>query len=554
MSRKKLLILASTVQLFLLTFSLSGQRVYIPPDKPRLIVQIIVEQLRFDQIEKMKNRFSDKGLRMMINEGTCFNNAFFNYIHTQSAPGHATIATGAEPSAHGITSDYWQVPLKNEIIYCTADKGVNPVGGSYESGLHSPVNLMASTFSDELFLATKGKAKIYSVGLKESSAILSAGHTANGVFWFDSNTGTWMSSSYYMKDLPAWVNDFNAMRIADSYLEKIWQPLKKIEEYSDCSPDSNKYEAGFNGISWFPYDLKKMHSKGVSGIKKDYSLLADTPFGNSYTKDFALKLIKEEGLGNDNITDFISICFSATDNIGHRFGPSSVEAADALLRLDADIAEILGFLLEKIEKKNVLICFTASHGVSETPALLEANRIPAGYFIHTQALQLLRIYLNAIYGQGDWIKGYFDNQVYLNRILIEDARISLEEIQKRVARFMVQNSGVAAAYPLSIFETADFVNGRLHMADNNFVPQRSGDVLIILNPGWVEASEYAVTGHKSPYNYDTHVPLIWYGWTVNRATVNRRVNMTDIAPTLSVMCGIPVPNTCTGEPANELLR
>jgi len=554
MSREKLLILALTVQLFFLTFSLSGQGVYIPPDKPKLIVQIIVEQLRFDQIEKMKNRFSEKGLRRMINEGTCFNNAFFNYVHTQSAPGHATIATGAEPSAHGITSDYWHVPLKNEIIYCTADREVSPIGGSYESGLHSPGNLMASTFSDELFLATKGKARIYSVGLKESSAILSAGHTANGVFWFDSNTGTWMSSSYYMKDLPAWVNDFNAMRIADSYLEKIWQPLKKIEEYGDCSPDSNKYEVGFNGISWFPYDLKKMQTKGVQGLKKDYSLLDETPFGNSFTKDFALKLIKEESLGTDDITDFISICFSATDKIGHRFGPSSVEAADALLRLDADIAELLDFLLETIEKKNVLICFTAAHGISETPALLEANRIPAGYFIHTQALQLLRIYLNAIYGQGDWVKGYFDNQVYLNRTLIEDTRISLEDIQKRVARFMVQNSGVAEAYPLSVFETADFMNGRLHMADNNFVPQRSGDVLVILNPGWVEANEYSVTGHNSPYNYDTHVPLIWYGWTVNRATVNRRVNMIDIAPTLSVMCGIPVPNTCTGDPADELLR
>ncbi len=554
MSREKLLILASAVQLFLFTFSLSAQNVYIPPEKPKLIVQIIVEQLRFDQIEKLKNRFSERGLRRMMNEGTCFNNAFFNYVHTQSAPGHATIATGAEPSAHGITSDYWQVPLKNEIIYCTADREVSPLGGSYESGLHSPVNLMASTFSDELFLATKGKAKIFSVGLKESSAILSAGHTANGVFWFDSNTGTWMSSSYYMKELPAWVNDFNAMRLADSYLEKIWIPLKKIEEYGDCSPDSNNYEAGFNGISWFPYDLKKMQAKGVQGLKQDYSLLAETPFGNSFTKDFALKLIKEEGLGTDNVTDFISICFSATDKIGHRFGPSSVEAADALLRLDVDIAELLDFLLGTIEKKNILICFTAAHGVSETPALLEANRIQAGYFVHTQALQLLRIYLNAIYGQGDWIKGYFDNQVYLNRTLIEDARISLEEIQKRVARFMVQNTGVAAAYPLSVFETADFMNGRLHMADNNFVPQRSGDVLVILNPGWVEANEYSVTGHNSPYNYDTHVPLIWYGWTVNRATVNRRVNMTDIAPTLSVMCGIPVPNTCTGEPANELLR
>lgn len=541
---------------FFILFSaqyLNGQTAYIPPDKPRLIVTIIVEQLRYDQVEKLKNRFSDNGLRRMMNEGTTFKNARYGYVNTQSGPGHATISTGTTPSVHGITSDYWHVPLRNEIIYCTSDKNVSAVGGSFESGQHSPSQLMASTIADELFLAANGAAKVFSVGMKESSAILSAGHVRGGVFWFDYVSGSWMSSTYYMNELPAWVNDFNALRLSDSYMGKIWTPLKDAESYRDCLPDSNRFEMGFNKINRFPYDLKKLQPKGAGSVK-DYSLLAETPFGNSLTKDFAMRLISEESLGKDDITDYLSVCFTANDRIGHRFGPSSVEVADALLRLDADISELIGMLNDSIGKKNILILFTSAHGVAEVPSLLEAGRIPSGYFRHTQALQLLRIYLNAIYGQGEWVKGYFDNQIYLNRTLIEDARLQLEEMQKRVARFMVQNTGVASAYPMYMFETSDFSNGFLKMASSNFMPQRSGDVLIILSPGWVETADNTVTGHNSPYDYDVHVPLIWYGWIINRATVNRKVDMADIAPTLSALCGIPLPNAVRGEPIVELLR
>lgn len=554
MKKNRIPILTAILFFQFLSLHVTGQSAYIPPDKPRLIVTIIVEQLRFDQFEKLKNRFSDNGLRKMMNEGTSFRNARYNYINTQSGPGHATIATGTTPSVHGITSDYWHVPLRNEMIYCTSDKNVSPAGGSFESGQHSPAQLMASTVADELFLSTNGTAKIFSVGMKESSAILSAGHVKGGVYWFDFITGSWMSSSYYMTELPAWVNDFNALRLPDSYMGKVWIPLKDADSYSDCLPDSNRFEIGFNNVNFFPYDLRKLQAKGIPGLKKDYSLLAETPFGNSLTKDFAMRLVKEEGLGKDEVTDYLSVCFAANDRIGHRFGPSSVEAADALLRLDADISEFLTMLNDSIGKKNILVIFTSTHGVAEPPSVLESSRIPSGYFRHTQALQLLKIYLNAIYGQGDWVKGYFDNQVYLNRTLIEDARLQLEEFQKRVSRFLVQNSGVASAYPMSMFETADFNNSFLRMASNNFMPQRSGDVLVILSPGWVETAENSITNHNSPYDYDIHVPMIWYGWIVNRATVNRRVDMADIAPTLSVLCGIPMPNAVHGEPVVELLR
>jgi predicted AlkP superfamily pyrophosphatase or phosphodiesterase len=532
---------------------LMGQGAYIPPDKPRIVVGIVVEQLRYDQLEKFRDRFGENGIRRLLNEGTFFKNASYNYMLTQSAPAHATISTGSEPSIHGITSDSWYMPLKNEMVYCTQDSQVDPVGGSYEAGLHSPVNLLSSTFPDELGMAGNGKAKIFSVGLRESSAIFSAGHAASGVYWYDNVSGTMMTSSWYIDSLPFWVNDFNALMLSESYLNNPWTLLKEASVYADCLPDSNSFESGFNGRMYFPYDLKKMSSKGVINTKRDFSLLRETPFGNSFTKDFAIRLIKEEKLGKDDITDFLSISFSSTDYIGHRFGPSSVESADAILRLDQDIAQILNYLNDSIGKKNVLVYFTAAHGVSEIPAVLEKNRIPTGYFKQTQAMQLLKSYLNAIYGQGDWVKGYFEKQIFLNRVLIEDAKIPLEDIQKKVSRFLIQFSGVSSAYPYSAFEANDFSNGHLRKIVNSFTPQRSGDIIITLNPGWVEKNDF-VTNHNSPYEYDSHVPLIWYGWNVNRATVTRKVSITDIAATLSSLCKVPFPNACTGEPLNELMR
>jgi arylsulfatase A-like enzyme len=227
---------------------------------------------------------------------------------------------------------------------------------------------------------------------------------------------------------------------------------------------------------------------------------------------------------------------------------------DAIFRLDDDIKNLLTFLTDSIGKKNILVYFTSAHGISEIPAVLENNRIPAGYFKQNQALQLLRSYLNAVYGEGDWVKSFSERQIFLNRTLIEDAKLSLEEVQKKVARFLVQFTGVAAAYPCSALEANDLGNGNIKRVINNFYPQRSGDVIVTLNPGWVEKEGDYVTNHNSPYEYDSHVPLIWYGWTVNRSTVTHQVNMTDIAATLSSLCKIPYPNACTGESMYELFR
>jgi predicted AlkP superfamily pyrophosphatase or phosphodiesterase len=546
---------AGTIFLCVILFRTAfGQGAYIPPEKPRLVIGIVVEQLRYDQIEKIRSRLGENGIRRLLNEGTYFQNASYQYMLTQTAPGYATISTGAEPALHGITSDNWYLPLKDELIYCTKDISVNPVGGSFESGLHSPVNLLVSTFPDELKMASGKQAKVFAVGLKENPVIFSAGHAANGAFWYDNTTGTWMSSSYYADSLPGWVTDFNAMRYADSFLDDTWNLSRPARDYSDCLPDSNKFETGFNGLNYFPYDLKKLSSKGRGSSGRDFSMLRETPFGNTFTTNFAIKLIENEGLGKDDVTDFLSICYTATDYIGHRFGPSSVEMADAVFRLDKDIENLLKYVTDSLGKRNVLIYFTSAHGISEIPGVLESNRIPSGYFRQNQALQLLRSYLNAVYGEADWVKGYQEKQIFLNRTLIEDSKLSLEDVQKKVARFLVQFTGVASAYPFSVFETSDFGNGNMKRIINDYSPQRSGDVIVTLNSGWVEKEDDYVASSNSPYEYDTHVPLIWYGWSINRATVTRKVNMTDIAATLSSLCRIPLPNACSGEPMFELFR
>jgi predicted AlkP superfamily pyrophosphatase or phosphodiesterase len=526
---------------------LSGQGPYIPPDKPKLVIGIIVEQLRYDQLERFRGRLGQSGIRRLLNEGTSFQNASFQYMLTQSAPGHSTISTGAEPAWHGITSDSWYLPLRNELIYCTRDVNVNPAGGTPESGQHSPVNLQASTFADELKMSSGKNAKVFSVGLKEHASILSAGHSADAAYWLDNTSGSWISSTWYIDSLPAWVNDFNAMKYPEAYLNSKWELIRPVQDYFGCIPDTNAFESGFKGQNYFPYDLRKI-------FNHDMSALFETPFGNTMTTQFAKKLIENEGLGKDDITDFMSICYTSTDYIGHRFGPSSFEMADAIFRLDKEIEDLMTYLVDSIGKMNILVYFTSSHGTSEIPGVLEYNRIPSGYFRQDQALYLLKSYLKALYGEGEWLKGYAERQIFLNRILIEDSKIPLEDVQKKVARFIVQFSGIASAYPYSAFEVNDFGQGNLKRIINNFSPQRSGDVIITFYPGWVEKVNGSVTNHNSPYDCDSHVPLVWWGWSIDRATVSRKVNITDIAPTLSSLLKVPYPNACSGEPLFELFR
>ncbi|HCC71734.1 MAG TPA: alkaline phosphatase [Bacteroidales bacterium] len=534
----------------------ASQSAYIPPVKPKLVIGIVIEQFRYDYIDKYWDLFSDGGFKKLINEGTFYKNAAYDFFLTQSAPAHATLSTGTVPRHHGIVADNWYMPLKEEIIYCTGDNSVNPVGGSFERGLHSPSHLLPSTFGDELKLSTGGRAKVYGIGFKEHTAILASGHSADAAYWYDNVTGTWMSSTHYIDSLPGWLNDFNNMKLADTYLDGTWNTLLDIEEYSMCLPDTNKYEIGIEGQSVFPYDMSKISRASRFGLlnkKKDYSFLEIFPSADTYTTDMAIRLIEEEKLGEDEVTDFLSLTFSATDNIGHKFGPSSIEMADAILRLDRNIEHFLEYINDKLGKKNVLVYLTSAHGLGEIPSVLNDKKIPAGYFRHNQALTLLRSYLNVIYGQGNWVKGYYEKQVYLDHTLIEDSGLELSDVQLTAARFLTQFTGVANAVSGTVLANNEFTKGHFAKIRNSFDPLRSGDVILNLKPAWVE-NDIRVTNHNSVYEYDAHVPLIWYGWTVNRSSITRKVSMNDLAATLSALCKVTLPNACTGEPMIELFR
>ena len=531
--------------------SYSQDRKKIPSEKPKLIVGIIVSQVRYDYLTRYWDKLEDNGIKKLVERGTFCRNTDFNYLLSQEGVGQATIVTGTTPSNHGIVSKEWYLNLQDKIIQNTEDPQYHTVEGKSGTGQRSPSNMMSTTFSDELCLSNNFKSKVISVSLDGSPAVISGGHTANAAYWFDETSGNFVTSSYYMDSLPAWVNDFNAKKIPDIYLEKEWNTLLPIENYTESLSDYNKYETGYNGKNTFPYKLDEL--SGSRKKTKNYDFLRKTPFGNNLLKDFALTAISSEELGKDKYPDVMMISFSSIEKIGDLFGPNSIEVEDAFMRLDRDLAHFLDFIETNIGKENVLVFFTSDHGIAQFPDYLNDMRIPAGYFNSNGAVSLMSSALNNVYGKGDWIKAYHSQQIYLNKLLIEDSRISLAEFQNYVAQFILQFSGVANTVTATTLQTTDFTSGVFQKMQNGFNQKNSGDVIINLKPGWVEKPSGSVT-HSSSYAYDSRIPLIWYGWKVKRGTITREVDLVDIAPTISAFLNINFPNACTGKPITELLE
>ena len=538
--------------IFSVSINTSAQRKKIPGEKPLLIVGIVVEQMRYDYINRFWNKFEKDGFKRLIGEGTFCKNTNLNYKFTQTAPGIASIYTGTTPSVHGIVADDWYIRLNGKEKKAVYDKFYDAVGADTKDGRCSPRNLLTTSIGDELKIFDK-KSKVFSVAMDERSAVLSGGHTANGAFWWDETSGNWISSTYYYDSLPKWVNDFNNKKLYELYLSKKWETLLPLKEYTEADSDSTSYEYGIgaNRQSIFPYDLAKISN--IEGKHKIYSLLKDVPYGNNFTKDFAINTIVSEELGKDQHTDLIAVSFSVTENIGQKFGPKSVEIEDTYLRLDKEIAHFLKFIDSYVGKQNVLIFLTSNHGVADIPQNLKNMRIPAGKFNGLYSIALLKSYLNASYGEGEWIIAYTDQQIYLNHNLIDDSQLSLKEVQDRVARFMLQFDAVSNAITAYQMMQTNFTKGIYHKMQNSFNRKRSGDVMITLKPGFIEDVPFA-SYSNSPYTYDTHVPLIWYGWKVKRKTIYRNIKITDIAPTISSLLNISFTNGYRGEPIYEIIE
>lgn len=523
----------------------------IPPEKPKLIVTIVIEQMRYDFIDRFWNKFGDDGFKRISLEGSYFKDAQINYLFTQSSPGYATIVTGTNPSTHGIVADQWYNSISNANVKSTQNGKINTVGSNSNYGQHSPSQLVTSTVSDELKLVDS-QSKVISLGLDPVSAVLSGGHLAHSAYWLDEQTGQWITSSFYQKSLPDWVKAFNDKKTALSYLDRQWTTFLDPSQYKESSPDSSVYEYGFGAkLNRFPYDLSAISN--AKGGFPDYSVLNQIPFGNSYTKDFAIETIVKEEMGKDVHPDFLMLNFSATKGISNRFGPNAVETQDAYLRLDQELGFFLKFLDQEIGKHNVLVILTSNHGVAYSPAYLEERGIPSGQFKSYYAIALLKSYLNATYGKGEWIKLYYNQQIYLNKTLIEDSKIDLEEFRQKVVEFMIQYDGVANAVSASTVLESEFNNGLMSKMQNSFNQKRSGDVMINLKPGWLEDITQT-TSSNSPYVYDTHVPLIFFGWRIKRQERTEPIDLIDIAPTLSQFLNIAKPNGCSGKPIENLLK
>ena len=523
----------------------------IPSENPKLIIGIVIEQMRSDYISRFWDKFGEGGFKRLINEGTYCRNASYDYFNTQTAVGYATIYTGAMPSGHGIVADEWYDRMNEKVMQAVTDETAKTVGGTFDAGRYSPRNMLGTTIGDEIKLSNLRQSKVFGISLNPVSAILSAGHMADGVFWLDIENGMWVTSSFYTENLPNWVTVENEKKLADLYLTKTWNTSFPIEQYTRCLTDENPYETGIDERTVFPYSLPEM-TKNKS-ISNRYRMLCQTPFGNSLIKDMAVATMVNENLGKDEFTDLLTISFSATEHIGNAFGTMSIEVEDAFLKLDQELEHFLQFVDDFVGRQNTLIFLTSNHGAAQTPGYLADSGVPVGSFNNNSAISLLRSYLNVIYGSGEWVKGFYGQQLYLNAELIENSKLKLEDFQNVIAQFLIQFNGVSNTLTASALQNNQFTIGFRGKVQNGYFPRRSGDVFINLQPGWVEKSSRA-NSHSSAYGYDAHVPLIWYGWKVKRDMILSPVDITDIAPTIASFLNITAPNASTGNPIIELVK
>ncbi len=517
--------------------------------KPKLLVGIVVDQMRNDYIYRYWNRFGSGGFKRLITQGYYYRNHHFNYVPTYTGPGHASIYTGSTPRQHGIIGNDWFVKINSTKINCVQDTGVKPIGTKNNSGRMSPKNLLSTTLGDELKLSSP-KSKVIGLALKDRSAILPAGHAADAAYWIDEVSGDFISSSWYMSDLPRWLKNFNDEHLAKTYLEKWWAPLYPIDTYTASLPDENKYEAVPNKKDFpvFPYEYKTFIEKS------DYSILKATPYGNSITKELAMECIVKEELGKDEFTDLLCVSFSSSDIIGHAYGPRSVEVEDCYLRLDKDIEELLNRLDKEVGKGNYLVFLTADHGGADVPKHLMDQKIPAGYALESKIMKDARKFMLSTYGDTLLLSAVMNEQVYLNEKRCEALRLNLDDLEEKLCGFLLTENGIAEAYPTKVMKYGAFEKQDIRTyLQNGYNFRLSGNVCYTLKPGWMDHGEKGTT-HGSAYDYDSHVPLIFYGTGISAGENMDWCSIPQIAPSLSELLKINRPNACSGDLLPGLFR
>jgi len=541
------------VVLFFLTISASqAQKKSNNLERPKLVVGIVVDQMRYDYLYRYWNKYGNGGFKRLIQDGFSYENAHYNYEPTYTGPGHASIYTGTTPAIHGIIGNNWYDRTTGQSVYCTDDKKVTSVGSTSPAGKMSPANLLATTITDELRLATNKQSKVIAICLKDRGSILPAGHMANGAYWYDGSNGNWITSTYYLPALPTWVQNFNSRRLPDTYLNQPWNTLLPLAQYTESTPDDNEFENKFSEESRpvFPHDLPKQ--RGTT-----YDLLRSTPFGNTFTKEFAMEAVKAENLGKNSATDFLALSFSSTDYVGHQFGPNAIETEDTYLRLDRDLADLLNYLDRQVGKNQYLVFLSADHGAALVPSYAGSQKLPSGSVAPRELQDSVKNFLNRQYGNGNWVLSFMNHQVYLNQPLAASRKLDLSQMQEKVAAYLANFEGILKTTTASTLQSANFETGLEAFSKRGYLRRRSGDVVLTLFPGWIEGTsgrETKGTTHGTSFAYDTHVPILWYGWHVKPGASSERVSITDIAPTLAQWLHIMEPSGTTGRPLLEVLK
>lgn len=510
-------------------------------EPPKLIVGIVVEQMRPEYLNRFSEKFRKDGFNLLLKRGAHFTNVRIDQLIQKQATGMATLYTGAIPSIHGVVDDNWYDRLTGKTINSISDDYYITVGSDSQEGNCSASQLMVETLGDRLKLESAHRSQVFSVALNNHSAVMSAGHTANGAYWLDTQTGHMISSSYYVSEFPNWVRDFNAKEFAADYLNRSWTPLLPESSYKESLADDYILEKGFYG-RWntFPYDLKKLQKRAES-----FKPLKATPFGNTMVKDFALQLIDNEKLGQDDVTDLLTVVFSTFDYENMAFEPLSMETEDLYLRLDREIALLVNHLNKKVGEGQYLLFLTSNVSSSFSPGYLkEECRMSVGEFAPKSAIALLKSYLNITYGQADWIVNYSEHQLYFDHKLLEEKKIDRAEMQRAAATFLNQFKGVKMAVPASILHHGNGHNSILSPFAHSYNYRRSGDVFYSLEQGWRPVFKYK----RKQYTENSIVPLIFYGAGVKNGRYSESVTIRSVVPTICSYANLAFPENATAKP------
>lgn len=496
-------------------------------DRPKLVVGIVIDQFRYDYLTRFREDYRG-GLAVLLNQGAVFTNARFVHFPTVTAIGHATFMTGATPALSGIIGNDWYDRETAKQVTCVSDPATKLLGGREGAG-SSPRRLVVSTVGDELKQASRGQARVIGISLKDRAAILPAGHMADGAYWFDAQTGSFVSSTFYFADLPGWVKDFNRSRPADKYLNAEWKPLEPNPLY--------------------PTFAQKLPGQAKPAF---YAALESSPWGNELVESLAERAIEAEQLGRRGTTDLLTVSFSSNDFVGHEVGPDAPQVRDMALRVDRTIGKLLDFVDRQVGPGNALVVFTGDHGVPPVPEVLEQEKMPGGRLSSRAILDTIQTALAKRYGEGKWVVGYSGAAPYLNHDLMLERKLADAEVEHAAA-------AAVAALPhiFRVYTREDLLAGRFfedaitRKVVNGFYPSRSSDLFIIEEPYWIQAGHG--TTHGSPFMYDSHVPVIFLGPGIKAGRYDETIAPNDIAPTLATMLELETPSGTFGRVLAEML-